>query len=46
LATRNELEGNIKLLDLNDVNKRKKFSSEYIKSRKEEIEWNYAKFEE
>ncbi len=46
MATRNELEWNIKLLDIEDVNKRKKFASEYIKTRKEEIEWNYVKFEE
>nr|MDD3719983.1 MBL fold metallo-hydrolase [Candidatus Gracilibacteria bacterium] len=46
MATRNELEGNIKLLDIEDINKRKKFTSEYIKTRKEEIEWNLAKFDE
>lgn len=46
MATRNELEWNIKLLDIEDINKRKKFASEYIKTRKEEIEWNLAKFDE
>ncbi len=45
IATRNELEWNIKLVDMVDLNKRKAFASEYIKNRKEEIERNYAKFE-
>lgn len=46
MATRNELEWNIRLLDIEDINKRKKFASEYIKTRKEEIEWSFIKFEE
>ena len=46
LATRNELEWNIKLLDITDENKRKKFISEYTSTRKENIEWDFYKFSE
>ncbi len=44
LSTRNELEWNIKLLDISDWNKRKQFISEYVKTRKESIEWDFIKF--
>lgn len=45
LATRNELEGNLKILDFNSEKERETFKSEYIHNRKEEIEWGYAKWE-
>lgn len=46
LATRNELEWNLKLLDISDISQRKKFAKEYEEIRKEEIEYSYAKFSE
>ncbi|MDD2907008.1 MAG: MBL fold metallo-hydrolase [Candidatus Gracilibacteria bacterium] len=46
LATRNELEGNLKLVDAKNVKERQKIDSEYKKYRTEEIEWEYAKFME
>lgn len=45
LATRNELEWNLKLLDFNNVSERKKFAEEYIEYRKEEINYQYERFE-
>lgn len=45
IASRNELEGNLKILDLNTEKEREKFKNEYLHSRKEEIEWGYAKWE-
>lgn len=45
LATRNELEWNLRLLDIEDIWKRKSFAKEYIESRKEDIEYEYSKFE-
>ncbi|MDD2870929.1 MAG: MBL fold metallo-hydrolase [Candidatus Gracilibacteria bacterium] len=45
LATRNELEGNIKLLDISDVAERKKFISEYVNKRKENTERDFFKFD-
>lgn len=46
LSTRNELEWNFKILEANWVNKRKQIASEYIAQRKEEIEYNYFRFDE
>jgi len=45
LATRNELEWNLKLLDL-DIKDRKTFVKNYVQTRKEEIEYDYIKYEE
>ena len=45
LATRNELEGNLRLLDIVDISERKKFEKKYIESRREDIEYEYSKFE-
>lgn len=46
LATRNELEWNIKLLDITDEKKRKDFIREYTNTRKENIERDFIRFEE
>lgn len=46
LATRNELEWNLKMLDIENVWERKKFEREYLEYRKEEIEYEYLKFYE
>jgi len=46
LSTRNELEWNFKIIQTNDINKRKTIYKEYLEQRKEEIEYNYARFEE
>ncbi len=45
IASRNELEGNLKILDYNTAKEREKFRNEYLHHRKEEIEWGYAKWE-
>lgn len=39
LASRNELEGNLKILDTHDVKSRDQFRREYLSERREEIEW-------
>lgn len=44
LASRNELEWDIKVLDL-PPEAREKFQKSYLHTRKEEIEWQYAKWE-
>lgn len=46
IATRNELNWNLKILDIDEVNKRKQFASEYKQKRTEEIEYEYFKHEE
>ncbi len=46
MATRNELEWNLKLLDAKNIKERQKLDTEYRQYRKEEIEWEYAKFSE
>lgn len=46
LATRNELEGNLQLLDMSSTDERKKLCRDYEESRKESIEYEYAKFSE
>ncbi|MDD3144791.1 MAG: MBL fold metallo-hydrolase [Candidatus Gracilibacteria bacterium] len=46
LATRNELEGNLKLVDAKNVKERQKIDSEYRAFRKEEITREYEKFNE
>lgn len=46
IATRNELDWNLKILDIKDKNKRKSFASEYKQKRTEEIEYEYYKFPE
>lgn len=45
VASRNELEGNLKILDFNTEKEREKFRGEFLHKRKEEIEWDYAKWE-
>lgn len=45
LATRNELEGNLKLLDAKNTKERQKIDSEYKAKRKEEILREYQKFQ-
>lgn len=44
LATRNELEWNIKLLDISEESKRKEFVREYTNTRKENIERDFVRF--
>lgn len=46
IATRNELEWNLKMLDIANPLERKRFASEYKASRKEEIEYEYYKHSE
>jgi hypothetical protein len=46
LATRNELEGNLKLLDIADQRERQSFAKEYIASRRDDIEYEYSKFQQ
>lgn len=46
LSTRNELEWNLKLLDFDNLKDRNNFAREYIEERKEQIEYDYYKFEE
>lgn len=46
IATRNELDWNLKILDIKEENKRKKFASEYKQKRIDEIEYDYYKFDE
>lgn len=46
VATRNELEWNLKLLDFDKLADRKAFAKEYIEQRKEEIYYDYEKFDE
>lgn len=45
IASRNELEGNLKILDFSTPKERENFRREYIQSRKEEIEWSYAEWQ-
>jgi hypothetical protein len=45
IATRNELEGNLKILDFPTVKERENFRREYVHSRKEEIEWQYEQWQ-
>ncbi len=45
LATRNELEWNLKILDFDTEKSRENFKRSYLAERKEEIEWWYAKWE-
>ena len=44
VASRNELEGNLSILDLPPA-KRKSYEKQYRSTRKEWMEWQYAKFE-
>lgn len=46
VATRNELEGNLKIHDIGVPNERKKFEKEYVRERSEWMEWQYAMFDE
>lgn len=45
IATRNELDWDLKLLDFNNISKRKKFAKEYIEYKKEEINYQYERFD-
>ncbi len=46
LSTRNELEWNFKIIQAKTPEERKKIYNEYLEQRKEEIEYNYARFDE
>lgn len=46
LSTRNELEWNFKIIQAKTTKERKKIYNEYLEHRKEEIEYNYYRFEE
>lgn len=46
VATRNELEGNLKIHDIVAPNERRKFAKEYLAERTEWMEWQYAMFDE
>ena len=46
LSTRNELAWNFKVLEANSPKARKEIEREYLEQRKEEIEYNYYRFEE
>lgn len=46
LSTRNELEGNFKILEAKNIDERLKIASDYTEQRKEEIEYNYCRFDE
>lgn len=43
LSTRNELEGNLVILD-QPPSMRKKWATNYLHTRREQIEWGYAKW--
>jgi len=45
IPTRNKLEWNFKILEAKNVKERKKIAEEYIELRKEEIAYNYERFE-
>ena len=44
ISTRNELEWNFKILEMDSKEKRKEFMKEHIEYRKEEIAYNYLRF--
>jgi len=46
MSTRNELPGNFKIVESQSVEERKKIHKEYLEQRKQEIEYNYFRFEE
>lgn len=46
VATRNELEGNLKIHDITVPNERKKFAKQYVEDRTEWMEWQYAMYDE
>lgn len=46
VATRNELEGNLKIHDIVAPNERRKFAKSYVEERTEWMEWQYAMFDE
>ncbi|MBP9779830.1 MBL fold metallo-hydrolase [Candidatus Gracilibacteria bacterium] len=45
LASRNELEGNLKMLDSQNEKDMEAFKKSYLRERREEIEWGYVKWE-
>lgn len=45
IASRNELEGNLKILDLDTPRARENFRREYVASRREVIEWGYEQWQ-
>ena len=45
LSTRNELAWNFKILDIKGEKQRKAFEQEYIDYRKEELDYNYSRFD-
>lgn len=46
ISTRNELEGNFKILEMDSKEKRKEFMEEHINVRKQEIAYNYLRFQD
>jgi hypothetical protein len=46
LSTRNELEGNFKILEAKTIPERLQIANEYIEHRKEEMDYNYYRFDE
>lgn len=46
LGTRNELEGNFKILDAKSTTERKKIQKEYLLQRTQEIEYSFYRFED
>lgn len=46
MSTRNELAGNMRIIEAKTSPERKQIASEYKEQRKEEIEYNYARFDE
>jgi hypothetical protein len=45
ISTRNELEGNFKIIESKETEKRKEIAKSYIERRKEEIAYNYERFD-
>ncbi len=45
ISTRNELEWNFKIIEAKSIEERKKIAKDYIEKRKEEIAYNYERFD-
>gem|GEM_PF-948140 len=45
ISTRNELEGNFKIIESKNVEDRKEIAKNYIERRKEEVAYNYERFD-
>jgi hypothetical protein len=46
MSTRNELAGNMRIIEASTSKARKQIASEYKEQRKEEMEYNYARFDD